>query len=65
MREDTAYNILKASMGAEKAHAVSKIFAIEADTPEARQRVIADMEKAGLHPKAAEGLVKIFLDYAN
>lgn len=65
MKEDTAYNILKGSMGAEKAHAVSKIFAIEDDTPEARQQVIADMEKAGLHPEAAEGLIKVFLDHAN
>lgn len=64
MKEDTAYNILKVGANPARAAAISKIFAIKEDTPEARAKVIADMEKAGLEPEAAEGLVKVFLDYA-
>jgi len=64
MHKDTVYNILKVNTPPEQAEAISKIFAIEDDTPEARAAVIEGMEKAGLHPEAAEGLVRVFLDYA-
>lgn len=63
MREEAAYKFLKGSMGAEKAAAISKIFAIEHDIPEEREPVITQVaETMELTHEEAAKLVYAFLE---
>ena len=63
MREQTAFSLMKgAGMTPQKAVAISKLFSVEDDTPEIREHLVADMEKAGISPKGAHILLDIFLE---
>ena len=62
MREETAYHILKGSMADNQVEAISKIFAITEDTPQARDTVIQRMKDAGLNETDATTLLDIFLE---
>lgn len=63
MRAETAYSLMKSvGMTPEKASAISQLFSVENDTPQTRNELITNMEKAGVSPKGATLLIDILLE---
>ena len=66
MKEATAYSLMKgAGMNPAKAAAISKVFSVEDDTPEVRERLIKEIEKTGVSSDGAHLLIDLFLERRN